>query len=596
MNIKSLVILLVAAVAIPSLIGFAMVRFQLGPVLDYAIEGLRAGEQQTSAVSEQSRLIQIQSETVADTIKDNEILLDLRSKAEQVDALAVEFNLLEAKAFAAAISRRVEHENVFKQAANQYAKRLQDNTVLPLDFHKTLVYDFNTYLENIEKVISGIGRRNKRPAINIFTEEVIPLGKKIRGAFEALSTQYINDFQLRSDAMDGSLKLVANLSEEVKRASAKVENLARIVRTTGHKTGETVEQVLGKVIVIVLGFLGVAGMSSFLISRLIIKPIVQTSEGISVIASQKDLTKTVHPQNGEFGVLSKAFEFLISEIAKTIRSILRGFETLQQSTNNDKMQLIRLMEELKIQSNSTTELVSTLDECRKKCSAEVVLMQQAHNFTKETSIKSTQTLDSINESHEAFEEIKKVVSSLNTSADSLVSDVEATKTIVNQIEAIAEATNLLALNAAIESARAGESGRGFAVVADEVRGLATKSSGFSEEIREKLTQLSKGANELTNAVQAMVVASDTGQEKSDRAVNVISIMEEQVAQTAKRVNCVAGSITETELLIGNVSQRLYHIQQETQQIVDIAKILENSTLETQNIITELNQKIHKFKA
>ena len=596
MNIKSLVALLIASVAIPSLIGFAMVIFQLDPVLNYAIEGLKAGEQQTSAVSEQSRFIQIQSETVADTIKDNEVLLDLRSKAEQIDALAVEFNLLEAKAFAAAISRRVEHDNVFKQAANQYTKRLQNNVFLPLDFHGTLVYDFNAYRENIEKVISGIGRRNKRPAIKIFSEEVIPLGKKIRGAFEELSTQYINEFQLRSDAMDGSLKLVANLSVEVKSASAKVENLARIVRTTGHKTRETVEQVLGKVILIVLGFLGVAGMSSFLISRLIIKPIVQTSEGISVITSQRDLTKTVHPQNGEFGVLSKAFEFFISEVAKTIRAILRGFETLQKSTNNAKMELNRLMEGLKIQSHATTELVSTLNECQKKCSTEVVLMKQAHDFTKETSIKSAQTLDSINESHEAFEEIKKVVSSLNTSADSLVTDVEATKTIVNQIEAISKATNLLALNAAIESARAGESGRGFAVVADEVRGLAIKSSGFSEEIRTKLTRLSKSASELTNAVQAMVTASNTGQEKSDRAVNVIGIMEEQVSQTAKRVNSVTDSIEETESLIGDVSQRLYRMQQETLQIDDIAKILENSTLETQNIITELNKKIHKFKA
>ena len=45
-------------------------------------------------------------------------------------------------------------------------------------------------------------------------------------------------------------------------------------------------------------------------------------------------------------------------------------------------------------------------------------------------------------------------------------------TVLLDIRAIAEKTNLLALNAAIEAARAGVAGAGFAVVADEVRRLA----------------------------------------------------------------------------------------------------------------------------
>ncbi len=73
----------------------------------------------------------------------------------------------------------------------------------------------------------------------------------------------------------------------------------------------------------------------------------------------------------------------------------------------------------------------------------------------------------------------------------------------HDMDAIAKQTNLLALNAAIEAARAGESGRGFAVVADEVRALSTRSTGFSEKIREHVDVVYREIQDAESAISQL---------------------------------------------------------------------------------------------
>ncbi|MGB0899228.1 MAG: methyl-accepting chemotaxis protein, partial [Psychrobium sp.] len=90
--------------------------------------------------------------------------------------------------------------------------------------------------------------------------------------------------------------------------------------------------------------------------------------------------------------------------------------------------------------------------------------------------------------------------------DNMVKQVDSIFSLLQNVEGLANRTNLLALNASIEAARAGEVGRGFAVVADEVRSLSISSSELNEQIRGKISGAKVTIESLRSGVEEMASA------------------------------------------------------------------------------------------
>ena len=83
----------------------------------------------------------------------------------------------------------------------------------------------------------------------------------------------------------------------------------------------------------------------------------------------------------------------------------------------------------------------------------------------------------------------ELVETLGQHVTSFSAAMEQVRRSAQDIDNIAETTNILALNATIEAMRAGDAGRTFAVVASEVKSLASDTRKATEEIAQTIDAL-----------------------------------------------------------------------------------------------------------
>lgn len=101
----------------------------------------------------------------------------------------------------------------------------------------------------------------------------------------------------------------------------------------------------------------------------------------------------------------------------------------------------------------------------------------------------------------------ELVDTLGQHVTSFSAAMEQVRRSAQDIDTIAETTNILALNATIEAMRAGDAGRTFAVVAAEVKSLANDTRKATEEIAQTIDALGGEAEVVITRIEAGAKAS-----------------------------------------------------------------------------------------
>ncbi len=314
-------------------------------------------------------------------------------------------------------------------------------------------------------------------------------------------------------------------------------------------------------------FIGGLLLISFVLSRIILRPLGYLRKAIQRAESESDLTIRVHTvrSSDEIGVLSKAFNKMLERFSDSLSQVASTTRSLKSSATTIATVADETVKAVNTQYAETEQMASSMEQMQ--ASAQVArehaqrTSQASVEADKEANSSRDLTSESICSIHDLTEHLDKA-SNVIQALDQYSDDVGQ---VLEIITAIAEQTNLLALNAAIEAARAGESGRGFAVVADEVRSLANRTHDATQEVRRTIDRLQE---EAKGAVTMMETARE-GSKKSvadvERvgeslshiadAVTNISQLNSQMANAAEEQQEVAGRVNAQVIHIGGIAQQ-----------------------------------------
>ena len=140
-----------------------------------------------------------------------------------------------------------------------------------------------------------------------------------------------------------------------------------------------------------------------------------------------------------------------------------------------------------------------------------------------------------------------LVETLATHVTGFAAAMDQVKRCSQDIEQIAETTNILALNATIEAMRAGDAGRTFAVVANEVKTLAGETRKATDEISAVIDTLGSEAATVIERIEAGAKASNEAKSSVasiDSTISGVSQLVEEVDQQNDQIARATGMMTE----------------------------------------------------
>jgi len=137
----------------------------------------------------------------------------------------------------------------------------------------------------------------------------------------------------------------------------------------------------------------------------------------------------------------------------------------------------------------------------------------------------------------------ELVDTLTQHVTGFAAAMEQVRSSAQDIEQIAETTNILALNATIEAMRAGEAGRTFAVVANEVKGLAADTRKATNEIARTIDTLGGEAQRVIEQIETGAKASGEAKASVTRIEETITGVSELVEEVDRQNEQIARATT-----------------------------------------------------
>jgi len=430
-------------------------------------------------------------------------------------------------------------------------------------------------------------------AVDIYVDENRVQGNSLVAKGRILASeidQLVRVLQKQSsDKFEEINKQAAEAGMAVTQSAGKVKAAANVV-VEGNST------LLQVVLAVLVVFIILSGLYSFLMRREICNPIERLRSTVEKIHEHSDLTARFEVRtHDEIGLTGIAFNAMMEQFAEIVLQVNIGCQDLDKAISNLATLMQQARDGVISQQSATDQVATAINEMATTVQEVATHTQQATDSTAgakeavmegrsvvDTSVSSTLGLSGmINDANEAISRVEK--------------DTNAIGSVLDVIRGISEQTNLLALNAAIEAARAGESGRGFAVVADEVRTLAQRTQESTEEINSMIQNLQSGSQQ---AVSLMAKGNEDAQlaaGQAEKAGESLHVIDSKVTEINELNMQIATSAEEQSAVADEINRNVVSISDSCVTTTEAVEQTEQASQNLMRLSSQLAGLVQQFK-
>ncbi len=190
----------------------------------------------------------------------------------------------------------------------------------------------------------------------------------------------------------------------------------------------------------------------------------------------------------------------------------------------------------------------------------------------------------LDELSDSSKESREAVKEISRQVAVTNESVQQIKSVTDYITNIAEETNLLALNASIEAARAGAAGKGFAVVALEIQKLAEESNHSASKIGENIRSLVEKTDGIVKVMGSIENALQHQEENVDKTKRFFEEMNRDIIQITEKESDMQVNVSSMNRAKDNMSHMISDLSESA---VDNANLSKNAAEVTEQMMREI---------
>lgn len=320
-------------------------------------------------------------------------------------------------------------------------------------------------------------------------------------------------------------------------------------------------------LVVSLSMFLIFGILLVMINRMVDDKIVRGVNNITNSTKKiadGDFSITINEKgNPEFEQLSDSINWMVGNICQNMQKNENLIHQQETDVENNRILIENVKaacRELGQVAGQTLENADNIyDGTGKQEKSISDLKDIMERLTQELTRSAESSADIFTVTEMTTEKIKKTQTQMALLQESMqkISDMSMKiEKIIDEINSIAQQTNMLSLNASIEAARAGDTGKGFAVVAMQVGELAARSS--------------KAAKDTYDLISSSLLAVEEGQDITGQTVGVFADMAVNIEKSMEDVTEISNMVQKNADIVKIAVNQLSEISDVVEENVKIS--------------------------